>query len=94
MYRTAGSAGSTGTHPSPSSYSEKAVAGVQALQHWYSPSFCVYASPAGWWNSANAVTVVTNYTVATGDTQYVTALSQTLANAPSSQGHVNFTNNY
>jgi predicted alpha-1,6-mannanase (GH76 family) len=87
-------AGSTGTIPPPSTYSQQAAAGIQTLQHWYSQSSGVYASPAGWWNSANAITVVANYTAASGSSQYQSVLSNTFASAPLLQGHPNFINNY
>ena len=87
-------AGSPGAPTPPSTYSQKAAAGMQTLQQWYAQSSGVYLSPAGWWNSANAITAVANYTVATGSTQYQSVLSHTFATAPLSQGHPNFTNNY
>lgn len=87
-------AGSTSTKASPSTYSEQAAAGMRTLQRWYSQTTGVYASPTGWWNSANAVTVVANYVAVTGDKQYGAVLSQTYSNAPMSQGHPNFVNNY
>lgn len=88
------SAGSTDTIPAPLSYSQQAAAGVQSLQQWYSQSSGIYTSPTGWWNAANAITVIANYTAASKSTQYVSVLSQTFVNAPGSQGHANFINNY
>lgn len=87
-------AGSTTALPPPSTYTQKATAGMQTLQQWYAQSSAVYASPTGWWNSANAITVVADYTAATGSTQYQSVLAHTFASAPLSQGHPNFTNNY
>jgi predicted alpha-1,6-mannanase (GH76 family) len=87
-------AGSTANLPTPTTYAQKAAAGVQTLQLWYSPIAGIYASPAGWWNAANAITVVANYSAATGSTQYLPVLANTFANAPGTQGHVNFTNMY
>ena len=88
------SAGSTVTIPPPTSYSQKAAAGVQTLQSWYSQATGVYASPTGWWNAANSITVLANYTAASGDSQYQSVLSHTFLSAPLSQGHPNFINNY
>ena len=87
-------AGATIPVPSSSSYPQQAAAGMQTLQQWYSSVSGIYASPSGWWNSANAITVVANYTAATNSTQYLSVLAQTFANAPGSQGHANFINNY
>lgn len=80
--------------PAPTTYAQKAAAGVQAMQLWYSPSSGIYAAPTGWWNAANAITIVANYSAATGSTQYLPVLAQTFANAPGSQGHPNFINIY
>ena len=87
-------AGSPAALPPPSTYTQKATAGMQTLQQWYAQSSGVYMSPTGWWNSANAITVVADYAAATGSTQYQSALAHTFASAPLSQGHPNFTNNY
>jgi predicted alpha-1,6-mannanase (GH76 family) len=75
-------------------YAQQTGAGMQTLQQWYSEPTGVYASPTGWWNSANAITVVANYTAASGSTQYVSVLAHTFAAAPLSQGHPNFINKY
>jgi predicted alpha-1,6-mannanase (GH76 family) len=87
-------AGSTVPVLSSSSYTQQAAAGMQALQQWYSSGSGIYASPSGWWNSANAITVIANYTAATKSSQYLSVLAQTFDNAPGSQGHANFINNY
>jgi predicted alpha-1,6-mannanase (GH76 family) len=87
-------AGSPSAPPPPSTYSQKATVGMQTLQQWYAQSSGVYVSPTGWWNSANAITVVANYTAATSSTQYQSVLSHTFASAPLSQGHPDFTNDY
>ncbi len=87
-------AGPTGTLPSPSTYSQQAAAGIHTLQKWYSQTSGVYASPAGWWNAANSITVIANYTAASGDSQYQSVLNHTFLSAPFSQGHANFINNY
>ena len=91
---TIATAGSTTPPSSDTSYNQRVAAGMQALQQWYSPATGIYASPANWWNAANAITVVANYTAATGNTEYLSVLSATFANAPSSQGHANFINQY
>ena len=88
-------AGSTSSSTTvPATYSQETAAGMQTLQQWYSQTTGVYQSPTGWWNSANAITVLANYTVASGSTQYESVLAHTFASAPLSQGHPNFTNKY
>jgi predicted alpha-1,6-mannanase (GH76 family) len=91
---TIATAGSQVPASSAPKYSQQLAAGVEALQQWYSPVTGIYASPANWWNAANAVTVVANYTTATGSTQYLPLLSATFGNAPGAQGHANFINQY
>lgn len=41
-------------------YLQQAFYGVNTLQSWYVPSTGVYQT-TGWWNSANALTVLANY---------------------------------
>jgi hypothetical protein len=60
------------------SYSQQATEGVKALQLWYSQSSGLYTAPTGWWNAANAITVVVNYERVTGGTAYYSVLSNTL----------------
>jgi len=44
-----------------SSYSQQANYGIQTLQRWYLESSGLYEKPTDWWNSANAVTVLVDY---------------------------------
>ena len=81
------------TGPAPS-YSQQAAYGVQALQGWYSQSSGLYASPSGWWNAANAITVLANYSRVTNSTQYLPAIANTFNNANAAHGSTNFINNY
>ena len=74
------------------SYSQKAAQGVQTLQGWYSQGTGLYASPTGWWNAANAITVLVNYESATGDHSYDKVLSNTFTAAQ--KAHPNFINKY
>ena len=71
-----GSSGSAAPSASPS-YSQQATYGVQTLQQWYSQSSGLYAAPSGWWNAANATTVLVNYSRATGSTEYLSAIAIT-----------------
>jgi predicted alpha-1,6-mannanase (GH76 family) len=76
----------------PVSYAQKAAAGVKALQAWYSQDSGLYAAPTGWWNSANAITVLVNYERVTGVKSYEPVLRNTFAAAQKTS--VNFTNSY
>ncbi len=76
------------------SYSQQATYGVDALQQWYSQSTGLYAAPAGWWNAANAMTVLANYSRVTGSTQYLPAIANTFSNASAADHTTNFLNLY
>jgi predicted alpha-1,6-mannanase (GH76 family) len=53
-----------------------AAAGAAALQRWYSPWTGRWRS-TGWWNAANAVTSVADYTARTGDRTFAWVISWT-----------------
>jgi predicted alpha-1,6-mannanase (GH76 family) len=90
---TLNSAANTGTAAtSSSSYAQQAAAGITTLQGWYSQTTGLYASPSGWWNAANSITVLADYEQVTGSTAYNSALSNTFLAAQTS--HANFLNNY
>src|ERR1035438_6761730 len=57
-------------------YSQEATYGIQTLQQWYSQSSGLYSAPSGWWNSANAITVLVNYSRVANSTQYVSAIDR------------------
>jgi predicted alpha-1,6-mannanase (GH76 family) len=78
----------------PPDYSQQATVGVHTLQQWYSQSSGLYASPSGWWNAANAITVLANYSKATGSTQYLSVISNTFNHANKANGTANFINTY
>src|SRR3954464_5368947 len=59
---------------------KRAEAGVKALQQWYVPSTGLYKT-TGWWNSANAITAITNYMRLSGDKKYRGVLKTTFAQA-------------
>jgi predicted alpha-1,6-mannanase (GH76 family) len=48
---------------------QKAALAVERLQSWYDPATGLYRT-TGWWNSANAITTLADYSRATGDKQY------------------------
>jgi len=80
--------GSCGAAVSP--YAQEAAEGVATLQQWYVQSSGLYQSPTGWWNAANAVTLLVNYSRVTGTTQYLSAVANTYANANAANGSQNF----
>ncbi len=78
-----------------SKYSQEAAKGVATLQsNWYDASTGLYFSPSGWWNAANSITVLADYSSVTGDKTYNPAFASTFANANASSGHTNFLDNY
>lgn len=50
-------------------YAQRAALGIKRLQSWYDPSTGLYRT-TGWWNSANAITTLADYSRVTGDKQY------------------------
>lgn len=77
------------------SYAQEASQGIAAMQtNWYSQSSGLYAAPSGWWNAANTITVLANYSKATGSSQYASVLANTFANANKANGTANFINSY
>ena len=53
---------------------------VQTLQTWYEPTTGLYRT-TGWWNSANAITVLVDYARVSQSTQYNDALANTFTAA-------------
>ncbi len=72
-------------------YRSYARAGMSALHAWYEPSTGLWKS-TGWWNAANALTVVIAYTKLTGDTTYEAVIGTTFAAAQ--RQHAGFINDY
>jgi len=52
-----------------SSAQEKAALGIKTLQSWFEAKTGLYRT-TGWWNSANAITAVADYTRLTSDDQF------------------------
>jgi len=52
-------------------------AAVDALQQWYDPATGLYRT-TGWWNSANAITALANFSWVTGSTKYLPVFANTL----------------
>lgn len=72
-------------------YLQQATLGMQALQAWYSQSTGLYET-TGWWNSANAITVLVNYSRVSGSTKYQPAIANTFTAAQTTSK--NFLNEY
>jgi predicted alpha-1,6-mannanase (GH76 family) len=75
-------------------FAQEAGLGIQALQKAYVPATGLYAPPSGWWNSANAITVLLNYSRLTHRRQYWPIVANTFKNASRASGTVNFLNDY
>ena len=75
-------------------FAEQAGLGIEALQKAYVPGTGLYAPPSGWWNSANAITVLLNYSRLTHRRQYWPAVANTFKNANRASGTLNFINDY
>ncbi len=72
----------------------RAQAAVDALQNWYVQDTGLYRT-TGWWNSANAITALANFSRVEGTTKYLPVFANTLRSAPSSSdGGRGFLNNY
>lgn len=64
-------------------YLERAALGIAALQNWYDWSSGLWQT-TGWWNAANATTVLVNYSIQTGSTDFQAAIENTYSvNLPS-----------
>jgi predicted alpha-1,6-mannanase (GH76 family) len=66
--------------PSARDFRAYAAAGISALQQWYDPSTGLWAT-TGWWNSANALNAVIQYTQRTGDDTYAGVIETTFTAA-------------
>jgi predicted alpha-1,6-mannanase (GH76 family) len=69
----------TTQHPSSAAspdFGAYAAAGAAALQRWYSPWTGRWRT-TGWWNAANALTSVADYTQRTGDRTYAWVINWT-----------------
>ncbi len=71
-----------------------AQAAMDALQQWYVRDTGLYRT-TGWWNSANAITALANFSRVEGTTKYLPVFVNTLHVAPNSpDGGRGFLNNY
>ena len=68
--------------------------GVSALQAWYDPASGLYRT-TGWWNSANAITVLVDYSRVSHTGKYTPIFSNTLTAAQTGKnGFQGFINKY
>jgi len=58
---------------------------VDVLQKWYDPTSGLYRS-TGWWNSANAITALANYSRVSGSHEYLPVFANTLSAAQTGPG--------
>ena len=68
-----------------SSYRVRAAAAVDVLQQWYTPENGLYRT-TGWWNSANAVTALANYSRIVHSKKYLPVFANTLHAAQTARG--------
>jgi predicted alpha-1,6-mannanase (GH76 family) len=80
--------------PIASAYGEHAQAAVDVLQQWYTQENGLYRT-TGWWNSANAITALANYSRISHSTAYVPIFANTLHAAQTAHdGFPGFINDY
>jgi predicted alpha-1,6-mannanase (GH76 family) len=72
-------------------YRACAAAGARVLHRWYNRSTGLWDT-AGWWNSANALNAVIQYTQRTGDRSYAGVIETTFGAAQ--RAHPRFINEY
>lgn len=71
-------------------FAREAARGVRTLQQWYRRDSGLYAAPAGWWNSANAITVLANDARVTGSHAWDSVIANTFTAAQKTRpGFVN-----
>jgi predicted alpha-1,6-mannanase (GH76 family) len=75
-------------------YTSDAQNGITQLQTWYLPSTGIYASPSGWWNGANSMTLLSNYERATNDDTLYPTLLNSFNVASVANHHTDYENFY
>jgi predicted alpha-1,6-mannanase (GH76 family) len=73
--------------PPSSGYLQHAALGIKTLQSWYDPATGLWKT-TGWWNSANAVSVLADYSQLSGSSEYLVAMSNTF-NVNAGSGFLN-----
>ena len=64
----------------PTTYLQRAAAGIHTLQAWYVQSSGLYQT-TGWWNSANVITMLVDYSRVSATNTYLPVLSNTFQQA-------------
>ena len=70
---------------------QRTALAMHTLQAWYNPATGLYDTTK-WWNAANAITTLADYSRVTGSKQYLDVFPNTLANAP--KLHAAFLNDF
>ena len=84
-------AGALEQAPASQKYLSEATKGIATLQSWYTTSTGLYQT-TGWWNAANAITALVNYSRVSGSHQYLPSIANTLTAAQTT--NKGFINNY
>jgi len=66
--------------PAGTSHRGRAALGIKRLQSWYDPATGLYRT-TGWWNSANAITTLADYSRVTGDKEYASEFPNVFTSA-------------
>ena len=77
--------------PAPSSIQQQTLAGIDKLQSWYDPTTGLYKT-TGWWNSANALTVLADYSLVMRTTSYIPVFANSFHQAQNKNN--GFLNNF
>jgi predicted alpha-1,6-mannanase (GH76 family) len=80
----------TATVP-PGQIQKQTLAGIDKLQTWYTQSTGLYQT-TGWWNSANALTMLADYSLVAHSASYETVFSNSFQQAQKT--HSGFINDY
>jgi hypothetical protein len=77
--------------PPPEQIRKQTLAGIDKLQTWYTQSTGLYQT-TGWWNSANALTVLADYSLVAKSSSYNAVFSNSFQQAQKTNS--GFLNNY
>jgi predicted alpha-1,6-mannanase (GH76 family) len=77
--------------PPPAQIQKQILAGIDKLQTWYTQSTGLYQT-TGWWNSANALTMLADYSLVARSSSYNTVFSNSFQQAQ--KANSGFLNNY
>jgi glycosyl hydrolase family 76 len=75
--------------PSAGNFLENASAGITTLQGWYVQDTELWQT-TGWWNAANALTVLVQYSRLSGSSQFQSVVSNTFTRNASSGFLINY----